>query len=280
MLSQNLHIQNSNSPPPPKSISPSARCLRRGVRGGKKVGKQKGGGGAKGGQDPTLWGPRQNWCQQGSNLLSDILGKQLRVDGWPTDEEAEGAAASRWQRLSQEAFNEAGWVNFVVSYKPWSKLATRVKEVAKELRKADKSFKPGSLRSWEKDFVDVDLIRPGSHSGGLQNHAVFMGGVDAASIAGGGKRVFGGVPVAYDEGVARSPTPSTAGDSDPEEETLEGYQRDSARADDGAAPPAFLRPLLGETGAGFDEPDHVPDHYEVPPSRVLVCVGVCVWGWG
>ena len=136
----------------------------------------------------------------------------------------------------------------------------------------------------------MDLLRPGSHSGGLQSHAVFMGGVGPASVVGGGKRVFGGIPAGYSEGVGGSSSPSTVGDgdSDLEPDSAEGYRRNSARSDDGAAPPAFLRPLLGEDAEegtlGEDAAEREPgadlkelDHYEVPPSPCSgVCGGVCM----
>ena len=225
--------------------------------GGAGGGKSAGGKGWTGKDVPA----RQNWKQAGSDLMSEILGVMLRKHGWPDDEEDEDASARRWQRKTQDAFDDAG-IKITVIYKPWGKLEERVRDVVKALNKEHGGAKTGDRRSWQDDFLAAELLRPGSHTGGLKRHAVVMG----ETAAGGAKRAFKGPLEGYWEGVGDGP----ASDA-PDVDDAEAYKRDAARADMGAAPPSFLRGVADPEGpSGGDCPSLPPSAekcpYKVPPE--------------
>ncbi|KAJ1466534.1 hypothetical protein T484DRAFT_1922237, partial [Baffinella frigidus] len=182
--------------------------------------------------------------------MSEMLGVQLRRHGWPEDAEDEDAAARRWQRATQEAFQSAG-SKITVLAKPLWKLEERVREVVKQLNKEGVGAKPGDMRSWEHDFLAVELLRPGSHSGGLRRQAVVMGEKETGAAA--AKRAFAGALSGYCEGVGACDVDddvSDAVDDDPV-----AYKRDSDRTDLRAAPPVFLR--------GVAEPDASPGFHGI-----------------
>ena len=230
--------------------------------GGAGGGKSAGGKGGTGKEVPA----RQNWKQGGSDLMSEILGVMLRKHGWPDDEEDEDASARRWQRKTQDAFDDAG-IKITVIYKPWGKLEERVRDVVKALNKEHGGAKTGDRRSWQDDFLAAELLRPGSHTGGLKRHAVVMG-EKAAGVA---KRAFKGPLEGYWEGVGYDPASDAPAFDAPGADEAEAYKRDAARADLGAAPPSFLRGVADPEGPSGGACPCLPASgascpYEVPPE--------------